>query len=412
MVNDFSNLGNLIEKQKKIVAEMKKNQKELERARNSQEKELFQKHFAELAELLRKEVQRNPEEISNINLNKQLPKEKNISSGSKFSASDFEEETIKRFKPTNQKIEIKKEKKPSKYIQISNRFFSDYATEFLEKGKFKDLKSDLIKSNLQLLPKSYVSILFFTTTIAVIVSLLAFLFFLFFKVSPILPFISISDESIITRLGKVLWILIIVPLGTFFMMYLYPSIEKKSLEGRINQELPFAAIHMSAIAGSMIDPTKIFEIIISTKEYPNLEKEFTKLINETNILGYDLVTALRNRAFNSPSKKLSELYNGLATTINSGGDMVEFFNKRSQSLLFDYKLEREKYTRSSETFMDIYISVVIAAPMILMLLLMMMKISGLGVSLSTSAITLIMILGISVVNLGFLMFLHLKQPVD
>jgi len=59
--------------------------------------------------------------------------------------------------------------------------------------------------------------------------------------------------------------------------------------------------------------------------------------------------------------------------------------------------------------MDIYISVVIAAPMIFMLLLMMMKISGLGVSLSTSMITLIMVLGVSVVNVGFLTFLHLKQ---
>lgn len=414
MISDFKEVRNLIEKQKKILNEIKKSRKEAEKTNNSQERNLIEKHVDELIELLKKESKNLPEEISKLSLNKTLPKENSslAEKKTKFTVSEFEEETIKRFKPANHKAELKKEKKPSKYIQISNRFFSGYANDFLEKGKFKDLKTDLIKSNLRFLPKSYVSVLFFTTTIAVIASFFLFIFFLFFKISPILPFISLADEGIITRLGKVLWILIIIPIGTFFMLYLYPSIEKKSLEARINQELPFAAIHMSAIAGSMIDPTKIFEIIISTKEYPNLEKEFTKLINETNVLGYDLVTALRNRAFNSPSRKLSELFNGLATTINSGGDMVEFFSKRSQTLLFDYKLEREKYTRSSETFMDIYISVVIAAPMILMLLLMMMKISGLGVSLSTGAITLIMILGIAVVNLGFLMFLHLKQPAD
>ena len=192
-------------------------------------------------------------------------------------------------------------------------------------------------------------------------------------------------------------------------MYLYPSLEKSSAELRINEELPFATIHMSAISGSMIDPSKIFNIIISTKEYPYLEKEFKKLINEINIYGYDFVSALRNSASNSPSKKLSELFNGLATTINSGGDLPEFFDKRSQTLLFEHGLEKEKKTKAAETFMDIYISVVIAAPMILMILLMMMKISGLGISLSTSMISLIMVLAVTTVNIVFLTFLHLKK---
>ena len=77
----------------------------------------------------------------------------------------------------------------------------------------------------------------------------------------------------------------------------------------------------------------------------------------------------------------------IKTFITSGGDLPDFFDKRAQSLLFEHRLEREEYTKSAETFMDIYISVVIAAPMILMLLLMMMKISGLGISLSSGMIT-------------------------
>jgi flagellar protein FlaJ len=166
---------------------------------------------------------------------------------------------------------------------------------------------------------------------------------------------------------------------------------------------------MSAISGSMIDPSKMFSIIISTHEYPYLEKEFKKLINEINLYGYDLINALRTSAYNSPSKKLSELFNGLATTINSGGYLPEFFEKRSQTLLFENRLEQEKKTKSAETFMDIYISLVIAAPMILMILLMMMKISGLGISMSTSMITVIISLSVTMINIVFLTFLQLKK---
>ncbi|HDK42593.1 MAG TPA: hypothetical protein ENG87_04385, partial [Candidatus Pacearchaeota archaeon] len=91
-------------------------------------------------------------------------------------------------------------------------------------------------------------------------------------------------------------------------------------------------------------------------------------------------------------------------------NLPEFFNKRAESLLFQYRIEKEKRTKSAETFMDVYISVVIAAPMILMLLLMMMKISGIGLAISSAMITLIMVLGVAMVNVLFLTFLHLKQP--
>jgi hypothetical protein len=324
--------------------------------------------------------------------------------------SDLEKEILKRLKKKKEKIVKKEIKKPSVYIKTANRFFSDLSREIIKKKIFSQVERDLIKTNLQFTPTSYISSILLTTSIATIVGFFIFLFFLFFNFGAGFPIITIATENIGIRFLKIFWILLVIPIGTFLFMYFYPSLEKKSAEYQIDQELPFATIHMSAISGSMLEPSKIFSIIISTKEYPYLEKEFIKLINEINIYGYDLVAALRRVALNTPSKKLAELFNSLATTITSGGSLSVFFDKRAQSLLFDYRLEREKYTKTAETFMDIYISVVIAAPMILMLLLMMMKISGLGISLSSSMITLIMVLGVSLVNIVFLTFLHLKQP--
>jgi len=234
-------------------------------------------------------------------------------------------------------------------------------------------------------------------------------FFLFFKISAELPILSLITKDLGIRALKTFWIIFAVPVITFLIMYFYPSLEKKSTGSRIDGELPFATINMSAISGSLIDPSKIFNIIITTKEYPYLSKEFTKIMNEINIHGYNFVGALRNASFNSPSKKLSELFSGLATTINSGGDLPHFFEERSKSLLFEHRLEKEKQAKSAETFMDIYISLVVAAPMILMLLLIMMKISGLGISLSTNTITLIMVLGITIINIIFLTFLEIKK---
>jgi len=322
----------------------------------------------------------------------------------------LEKESVKRLKKKGKTIVYARRKAPSLYVKTASRIFSKASISLSEGKMFKGLERDLVKANLQFIPINYLSVTLLTTLLSFIIGIFIFVFLLFFNINSENPFISQVEEDIFTRMISIFWVFIVLPLIAFLLMVFYPSAEKKSIERKIDQELPFATIHMSAISSSMIEPSKIFNIIISTKEYPNLEKEFTKLINQIHVYGYDLVSALKYISEHCPSRKLGELFNGLATTLNSGGDLPNFFDQRAQNLLFDYKLEREKHNKAAETFMDIYISVVVAAPMILMLLLMMMKISGLGVSFSTGMITLIMISAVTVINIVFMVFLQLKQP--
>ena len=439
-MNFLEELKKTISKEKKIVREINFLLKDLKKV-DPNEKEIFFSQINSLKNSLRETNTNIPKILEKIYLIKSLhprkqikkpeisipPKPAKLSEQTykksteqkpskslrltkKMKVSGLEKETLKRLKKGEEKLVKKKVKKPKKYVKLANKIFSKSSKSLSNKKMFETLKRDLTGTNLQLIPSSYISIILFTTLLSTITGAFIFLFFLFCNIGAELPIITIVTEDIGTRFLKVFWILFVTPLATFLIMYFYPSMERKSIGTRIDQELPFATIHMAAISGSLIEPSKIFKIIISTKEYPYLKKEFTKLINEINIYGYDLVTALRSIAFKSPSKKLTDLFNSLATTINSGGDLPEFFDRRAQSLLFEYQIEREKYTKSAETFMDIYISVVIAAPMILMLLLMMIRISGLGIPLSAPMITLMMVSGVSIINIVFLTFLHLKQP--
>jgi hypothetical protein len=56
--------------------------------------------------------------------------------------------------------------------------------------------------------------------------------------------------------------------------------------------------------------------------------------------------------------------------------------------------------------MDVYISVVIAAPMILMILMVMLQVSNVGSGLSSG----VMVLIVGAINILFLVFLDFKQP--
>ena len=375
-----------------------------------------------LAKPLKQELQENIPKIKNQlarPIQKQEPKEKIIEPPptekvkskltKELKPKGLEKNTIKRLKTQGKKEYKQKIRKPNKYSIFATKLFRKRAIISLEKGHFPHLERDLAKANLQFTPTNYISILFLTVLISFFIGAFIYLFFVFFNFGANLPIITRATGNLGQRALRISWILIVVPLIAFFIAYLYPSLEKKSVEHNINQELPFASINMAAISGSLIDPSKIFQIIIKTGEYPNISKEFTKVMNEINIYGYNLVTALRDAASNSASKKLRELFTGLATTIGSGGDLPNFFDQRAKGLLFEHKLQKEREAKGAETFMDIYISVVIAAPMILMLVLVMMKISGLGLAMSTSTITVIMVLAVTVMNIIFLGFLQAKK---
>jgi len=328
----------------------------------------------------------------------------------KKNLSSLEKVSLKRLRKKDSLVKLEKEDKPSKYVNLAVRNFYSPARKLIYGGMFRSLKRTLVKANMEFIPENYVSVILFTTLLSIFASIFLFVFLLFFNVSMELPIIALAGEPFKERILRFLLIPFAVPLVTFFLMYFYPAMERTAIESKINQELPFVTIHMSSISGAMKDPSKMFEIIILTGEYPTMKREFSKIINEINLYGYDLVSALRESAFNCPSERLAELYNGISTTISSGGNLAQFFEKRAETLLFDYKIEREKYNKSTETFMDIYLSVVIAGPMILMLLLIIMRVSGLGISLSTSMISLITILGVTMANIFFLIFLYLKQP--
>ncbi len=326
---------------------------------------------------------------------------------------DLSEQLLKRLK--RRSVVIDQEdgvfKSANFFAQISNNLFLKKSNALLDKGYFKNLNIDLRKGNILVLTATYVSMMLLSIGIAFIAGLILAAFFFYFKLGLTGSFIAFQEGNVIKRLGISLLIFIITPLATFAGFYFYPSMERKSLSRQIDGELPFVVIHMGSISGSGIEPTQIFKIVGLHKDYKHTRGEIRKLINQVNVYGYDLISALKNIARLTPSVRLAELFNGLSTTISSGGDLKTFFEKRAESLLLSYRLERERFTKVAETFMDIYISVVIATPMILLLLLVMVSVSGVNIGgFSIGFMTFMIVFSVAFVNVIFLWLLSLKQP--
>ena len=297
------------------------------------------------------------------------------------------------------KIEKKKAEvvtilEPSIFARYANKYFLKYSEKLAP--QFTNLERDLKRSNMRFMLRTYLSIALFSSAIA---------FFIGFLIYGLLVVVSLSNFIYI-------WIPFVAAGVVIFGFYTYPASEASSVKKKISQELPFVTIHMAAIAGSNIEPTKIFRIIASSKEYPAIGTEVRKIVAQVEIYGYDLVTSLKNVAGRTSNKELSELLSGLATNISGGGELKTYLEKKSENFLLDYKLERQKYADLAGTFMDVYISILIAAPLVLMMMLIVMNVAGLGMgNMGITTLLFLSIGGIAVANVVFLFVLNLKQPV-
>ncbi len=373
---------------------------ELGRAKLEDEKELLRKSHSSLIEQLRIINNSLPSLLSDretvaidvVSINRSDQKKY-------LDEMRMEKELLKRL---GKKIALGKAGRKEDYRKAgiltknSSRLFSK-ASLNLSNGKlFDSVGRDLKKANMPYLLPTYISMMLFITLITFASSLVIFL--------------VLSLLGVMGVLYAVIAI-ILLPIVAFAIAFYYPSTEARSNSNRIEEELPFAVINMSAIAGSGVEPTRVFRILAESPEYPAMGKEMKKLVNLINFYGYDLTTALSSTAKTTSNRKLAELLNGMSMIISTGGNMQEYLNKISSDTLLDYRLRRKRYVTVAETYADIYTGLLIAAPLMFMLLLTMINVIGgnLG-GLDPLSLSLIGLGAIALINIAFLVFLEVSAP--
>ncbi len=283
----------------------------------------------------------------------------------------------------------------SKYGKLANRFVEPL-TMFLTK-KYPDLFESLMKSlklvNLNMLSKTYISVIIFSSLISWVFFTLLFTLILYNIVAGI-------------GIGIVMFIL------TIIFVYYYPSSMIGARKKKIKDELPFAIVHMAAVAGSGTQPINIFKLLVESQEYVEIAKEIKKILNYVNVFGYNLSTALKNVADTTPSYEFRELLNGIISTIETGGDLRSYLDSKAIDSLATYKLDRQRYVETLATYSDIYTGILVAAPLLFVTTLTIINVISPNIGgFTVETIALIGTFGlIPALNIGFIIFLNLTQP--
>ena len=137
---------------------------------------------------------------------------------------------------------------------------------------------------------------------------------------------------------------------------------------------------ISAMASANVPVDVIFRELARERIYGEIREEAEWITRDTELLGTDILTALRRGARRTPSTKFQEFLQGVVTTATSGGQMKPYFLMKAEQFEKEDKLEMKKRMESLGLLAESFVTVVVAFPLFLVVIMAIMALISKGSS--------------------------------
>ncbi len=152
----------------------------------------------------------------------------------------------------------------------------------------------------------------------------------------------------------------------FICFYWYPSVKSKSIQTKIERDLPFAVASMSASASSGTHPAEIFKMMSIRKGI--IGDDCRRIYRDAKMFGTDISSAVVKVANRTPSLTWSELLWGMVSIITTGGDMYKYLSDKTKDSMQQYRRMLESYSRQINFYTEIYITLIIVGTLFFIVL--------------------------------------------
>jgi flagellar protein FlaJ len=198
---------------------------------------------------------------------------------------------------------------------------------------------------------------------------------------------------------------------TFGVLQLIPPVRVKNRSTKLLEEIPHFIGYMSTLATSGLSLEEIFKAIAKEETDEDIVKDARFITRNIEILGMDLITAVKDLINRTPPGPYSELLEGAIITSQSGGDLKEYFNATAKVQLEEKKMLMQKTTESLGSVAEIYTILLIVFPLLAVIMLSIMGIMSPSLG-GFDLLTLMNILTFAVIPLsGVLMLVMMDTMV-
>jgi flagellar protein FlaJ len=150
----------------------------------------------------------------------------------------------------------------------------------------------------------------------------------------------------------------------------------RKIDGRITSSMSF----ISAMASADVPVDVIFKELSRQSVYGEVAKEAEWITRDTELLGVDILTAIKRGAGRSPSPKFQDFLQGVVTTSTSGGQLKPYFLLKAEQFEREDRLEMRKTMETLGMLAEAFVTVVVAFPLFLVVIMAIMALISKGQS--------------------------------
>jgi archaeal flagellar protein FlaJ len=262
----------------------------------------------------------------------------------------------------------------------------------------QSLDENLLKAHMRIRGDEYVAYVMGVTVLvgAALVAAAVVMFFLFYVV---------AGAGIVGILLPVVLPVIGIP-AVYFILLGMPGSAAKSRGTKINNKISSAMSFVSAMASADVNIDQIFKELARQKIYGEVAEEAAWITRDTELLGVDILTAIKSGAQRTPSKRFQDFLQGVVTTATSGGQLKPYFLVKAEQYERENKLERLQKVETMGLLAETFVTVVVAFPLFLVIIIAIFAIIGGGGAFLLEILWAIVALMIPMSQFGFIFFIH------
>jgi flagellar protein FlaJ len=151
-----------------------------------------------------------------------------------------------------------------------------------------------------------------------------------------------------------------------FLM-LSPGTVAKNRAYKIDLALPRVIGFMYAMSRSGAGVVEIFKELSTRHDVGELRNEARIFMRDVEYLGHDPLTAVRDLARTTPSRRLKEFLEILAPIAETGGSITAYFASKWSEYQADAKADQGEFISSLELYSELYITIVMLMPLLMLL---------------------------------------------
>lgn len=202
--------------------------------------------------------------------------------------------------------------------------------------------------------------------------------------------------------GLIVFLLILPALlgvVTYVVLFSAPKSKASSRRKKIDLNLAYAINFISAMASAGVTPTEIFKSLSKQEIYGAIQDEAAWIYRDVNLLGLDIISAIKMNIARTPSEKYKEFLQGMVVTVTSGGSLKTYFMHKANQYLWENRNTQKQMMETLGIMAESYVTAAVAGVLLLLIVIpLMMIISG---SWNGGFLHILILVVVPLIHIGF-----------